>query len=300
MTIEKQPVLQRGTEQPLNAAAPANAPAVIIQPSRGWVGLRLRELWAYRELLYFLIWRDVKVRYKQTILGAAWAVIQPLAQMIVFTLFLGRLANVTGDAENYPLFVFAGLLPWTLFAGGIASASGSVVGSQQLVTKVYFPRLIIPMGAVVAGVVDFAIGFVLLLAMIPFFPGGASPGWGILFVPVLTLGLLVASLGFGTLLAALVVAYRDVRYIMGFLMQLWMFATPTIYLEADKLPVGPTGRSLLPLNPAYGYVYNFRQAVLGGEFDYRALLISTAVSLVMLVVGCLYFRRVERSFADII
>jgi lipopolysaccharide transport system permease protein len=275
----------------------ADLPVTIIERKPGWQIVNLRELWCYRELLFFLTWRDVKVRYKQTVLGAAWAVLQPLATMVVFALFLGRVGGIADNTKNYSLFVFAGLLPWTLFANALSSASQSVVGSQNLVTKVYFPRLIIPMGAVCAGLVDFVIAFVLLLVMMPFY--SVWPAWGILFVPIILLILMIAALGIGTLLAALTVAYRDFRYVVPFSVQLWMFATPCIYLDAVTV-VGPRGHALLPLNPAYGLIHNFRRATLGGPLDWYGLTVSSAVSIALLVLGCLYFRRVERSFADII
>jgi lipopolysaccharide transport system permease protein len=272
-------------------------PASIIERRPGWHLIDMRELWRHRELLFFLTWRDIKVRYKQTVLGAAWAVLQPLATMVVFSLFFGRLAEMPSGGVDYSLFVFAGLLPWYFFSNAISSASQSIVGNQNLVTKIYFPRLIIPTGAVGANLVDFAIGFGLLLVMMPFYH--ALPGWGLIWVPLLMLALVVASLGVGTLLSALTVAYRDFRYVVPFLVQLWMFATPTVYMQADLI-VNPRWRALLPLNPAYGLIANFRVAVLGGEFDLYSLAVSGAVTLLMLVVGCLYFRRVERDFADII
>jgi lipopolysaccharide transport system permease protein len=274
-------------------------PVTAIEPRRGLQVLDLRELWRYRELLYFLTWRDVKVRYKQTVLGAAWAVLQPLATMVVFTLFIGRMAGAAEQIKDYPypLFVFAGLLPWTFFANAISSSGQSVIGSQNLVTKVYFPRLIIPMGAVGAGLVDFAVAFVMLLVMMLGY--GVLPGWSLLLVPMLLLLLVLTALGMGALLSALTVAYRDFRYVVPFTVQLWMFATPCIYLDASQA-VGPRGQLLLPLNPAYGLVYNFRQAMLGGAFNWYALAVSGAIGVALLVLGCAYFRRVERSFADII
>ena len=278
------------------AEAAPERPLVVIEPRPGWRLFDLGELWRYRELLLFLVWRDVKVRYKQTLLGAAWAVLQPLAMMAVFTLVLGRVAGA-GAGERYPLFVFAGLLAWTFFANAVSSASQSVVGSQNLVTKVYFPRLIIPMAVVGAGLVDFAIASGMLLALMGFY--GVAPGWGLLLVPPLTLGLVVAALGVGALLAALTVAYRDFRYVVPFMVQLWLFATPSIYLPADTA-LGPRGQFWLALNPAHGLILNFRQAVLGGPLDLPALALSCGVSVGLLVLGCLYFHRVERSFADII
>jgi lipopolysaccharide transport system permease protein len=272
-------------------------PTTVIERRSEWHFLDLGELWRYRELLLFLVWRDIKVRYKQTVLGAAWAVLQPFATMIVFSLFFSQMAGTGTTGVPYPLFVFAGLLPWFFFANAIAAAGQSIVGNQSLVTKVYFPRLLIPMGAVGAGVVDFAVALGMLAGLMAFY--GAAPGWGVLLVPVLALGLMIAALGVGTLLSALTVAYRDFRYVVPFLVQLWMFATPTIYLQADAV-VGPRWRPLLALNPAYGLIANFRAAVLGGDLDWYALAVSGAVSVALLVLGCLYFRRVERSFADII
>lgn len=282
---------------PPAAEAAEDSPVTVIERRRGWQIVDVRELWRYRELLFFLTWRDVKVRYKQTVLGVAWAVLQPLATMAVFAVFLGRMAGISEQIEHYSLFVFAGLLPWTFFANAIGSAGQSVVVSQNLVTKVYFPRLVIPAGTVGAGLVDFAIAFVLLLAMMPFY--GVGPSWSILLAPLIVLLLVVAALGIGTLLSALTVAYRDFRYVIPFSVQLWMFATPCIYLDATT-GVGPRGRLLLPLNPAYGLIYNFRQAMLGGAFDWYALAVSGVVSIGLLILGCLYFRRVERGFADII
>ena len=273
----------------------------IIERKRGWRIVDFPELWRYRELLFFLAWRDVKVRYKQTVLGAAWAILQPLANMIVFTVFLGRMAGIEVSVP-YALYVFAGMLVWTYFSNAITSAGASVVGNQNLVTKVYFPRLIVPMSAVGAGIVDFLIGFVMLLIMQGWYlyhGNPVLPGWNVFLVPFIVLALTVAALGVGTLLAALTVAFRDFRYVVPFTIQIWMFATPTIYLDADTM-FGPVARSILPLNPAYGLIYNFRNAMLGQPLDWAGLGISTAVSVVLLVIGCLYFRRVERNFADII
>jgi lipopolysaccharide transport system permease protein len=268
----------------------------VIERKPGWRFVDLHELWRYRELLYFLTWRDIKVRYKQTVLGAAWAVLQPFATMVVFSLFFGRMAEMPAGGIEYPLFVFSGLIPWFFFANAITSASQSVVGSQNLVTKVYFPRLIIPLGAVGAGLVDFVIAFAMLLLMMPFY--SVMPGWSIFIVPIVSLALMIAATGIGTLLSALTVAYRDFRYVVPFMVQLWMFATPCVYMDAST--VGPRWHAVLPLNPAYGLILNFRAAVLGTEFDFYALMVSSAVSLILLLFGCLYFRRVERGFADII
>lgn len=290
-----------GRSEP-EASAAGEPPLLVIERRTGWRLLDLAELWRFRELLFFLTWRDIKVRYKQTVLGAAWAVLQPLATTVVFTVFLGGLAQVPAGAwqDKYPLFVFAGMLPWTFLATAITNAGQSLVGSQNLVTKVYFPRLIIPTGAVGVCLVDFAIAFaVLLLLMVGY---GVLPGWGLLLVPALLLLMTVLTVGVGALLAALTVAYRDFRYVVPFAVQLWMFATPSIYMDpqASHDPRWEAVMPLLPLNPAYGLVTAFRQAVLGSPIDLYALGISSVVSLLVLLAGCLYFTQVERSFADII
>jgi lipopolysaccharide transport system permease protein len=272
-------------------------PVTIIERRPGWHLIDLGELWRYRELLFFLTWRDIKVRYKQTVLGAAWAVLQPLATMLVFSLFLGRAAGEVGARWPYPLFVLAGLIPWTFFSNAIATAGQSVVGNQNLVTKVFFPRLIIPMGAVGAGLIDLAISFAMLV--ITMFWYGVAPGWNMLLVPPILLSLMIAALGVGILLSALTVAYRDFRHVVPFMVQLWMFATPSIYLQAEGV-VSPRWTPFLPLNPAYGLISNFRQAMLGGAIDAYSLALSTVVGAGVFVIGCLYFRRVERDFADII
>ncbi len=294
-TLWEKPAVE-GDLGPAAAPPEGGPPVTVIEPGRAWRLVNLAELWQYRELLFFLVWRDVKVRYKQTALGAAWAVLQPLATMLVFTLFLGRLGAAPSDLP-YPLFVFAGLLPWTFFANAVTAASQSVVGNQGLVTKVYFPRLLIPLSAAGVSLVDFAIACALLGGLLLAY--GVAPGWGALLVPALVLGLAVAALGVGALLAALTVAYRDFRHAVPFLVQLWMFATACIYLEAEAV-VGPRWLAVLPLNPAYGLVANFRQAVTGRPLDLYSLAVSAAVSLALLVLGCAYFRRVERTFADVI
>ena len=272
-------------------------PITVIRPCDALQFIDLRELWRFRELIYFLTWRDVKVRYKQTFLGAVWAILQPAMMMVVFTLFFSRVAGLPSGDLPYPVFVYAGLLPWIFFSNAISTASQSVVGNQNLVTKVYFPRLIIPMGAAAAGLVDFAIAFGLLLVLMLFY--GVVPGWGVLLLPVLLLGLFVAALGLGAWLAALTVAYRDFRYVVPFLMQLWMFATPNIYMDAGALAQSRWG-AFLPSNPVYGLIGNFRAAVLGGPIDVVSLSISLAMSVLLLLAGCWYFRRVEQSFADVI
>lgn len=298
-TVEMVAPENAADKQTVSVASEASdeLPVTVIERRPSWQIVDLRELWRYHELLFFLTWRDVKVRYKQTVLGAAWAVLQPLATMIVFAVFLGRMVGAGTSDMPYPLFVFAAMLPWTFFANAISSAGNSVVGNQNLVTKVYFPRLIIPMSAVGAGLVDFAVAFVMLAGLMLYY--GVLPGWHIVLAPVMVVLMTIAALGTGTLLSALTVAYRDVRYAVQFGVQLWMFATPCIYLHPET-SIGPNGRLLLPLNPAYGLIDNFRRAVLGVPLDAYSLGVSAAVSVSLLLLGCLYFRRVERSFADII
>lgn len=274
----------------------AESPETVIKAHSGWRFLDLRELWRYRELLILLAWRDVMVRYKQTVLGVIWVVLQPLALMAAFSVFLARVGGIADQVEHYPLFVLTGLIAWQFFSGTVTSAAGSVVGNQSLVTKVYFPRLIIPLSAAGAGLVDFAVGLVLLALAAVYF--GAIPDWAVILLPVIVLLLALSALGVGILLAALTVSYRDFRYVVPFCIQFWMFATPVIYMPVELL--GPTARELLPLNPAYGLILNFRNAALGVPLDWYALSVSAAVGLTGFVVGCLYFRRVERDFADVI
>jgi lipopolysaccharide transport system permease protein len=282
-------------------SAPSTAAArpllrVRLEPSSGWVGLRLRELWAHHELVYFLIWRDVKVRYKQTALGAAWAVIQPLFTMIVFTLFFGRLARIPSDGLPYPIFTYAALVPWMFFANGLAQSADSLAGSANLLRKVYFPRLAIPVATVLSGVVDFAIAFsVLLLMMLAY---GVWPTANVLWLPALLLLALCTSLGVGLWLSALNVQYRDVRYVVPFLVQFWMLATPIAY-PSSMIP--EPWRTIYGLNPMSGVIEGFRWALLGtGHPPGMMLAVSVAVSLALLVGGAFYFRRLERTFADIV
>ena len=276
-------------------------PLTRIKPSSGWQLLDFRELWRFRELLFFLTWRDVKVRYKQTALGAAWAILQPLCMMIVFSLFLGRFAKSDAIDIPYPLFVLAGLLPWTFFGNSVSASGQSVVVNERLVSKIYFPRLIIPLASVGAGLVDFIIAMGLLEVMMVYYMifRDVSTGWGILLIPIPMLGTLIAAVGVGSLLAALTVAYRDFRHAVPFVMQVWMFATPSIYMPMSTLAESRWA-SVLPLNPAFGFVQNFRLALLGKPLDLYSLAVSGAVSVGILIVGCLYFRRVENNFADII
>lgn len=271
-------------------------PLTVVERQAGWALPNLRELWRYRELLFFLALRDIKVRYKQTVLGVGWAVAQPLLTMAVFALFLGRVTGVANGVEHYPLFVFAGMVAWTFFGNTVSGAAGSVVANERLVTKIYFPRLVIPLSTVGVGLFDLVIASVLLAAMAACF--GVVPGWSALLLPLVVLALAIAAAGVGILLSALIVAQRDFRFVLGFGVQLWMFATPSLYMPASAL--APDLLPFLPLNPAYGLVQAFRQSALGEEFDWYAFGVSSAVSLVLALAGVLYFRRVERSFADTI
>jgi lipopolysaccharide transport system permease protein len=270
-------------------------PLFTIKPSSKWVALNLRDLWTYRELLCFLIWRDVKVRYKQTVLGALWAVIQPLFAMLVFTLFFGKLAGVPSDGVPYPLFAYAGLLPWTYFSNAVTSSGNSLVGNSNLITKVYFPRMIIPGAAVAAGLVDFAIAFALLAGLMIYY--GVAVTWSIAMVPALVILTALLALGVGMWTSALNVKYRDVRYALPFLIQLWMFATPIIYPSSI---VPAKWRWALALNPLVGIIEGYRASLFGREFDWVALGLSSLVTLALLVYSAYAFRRMEKSFADIV
>ena len=274
----------------------AQIPVMTIRPSRGWIALNLRDLWEYRELLYFLTWRDVKVRYKQTVMGAAWAIIQPFFSMVVFSLFFGKLARMPSDGIPYPLFSYAALVPWTFFANGLSQSSNSLVGSANLIKKVYFPRLVVPISSVVSGVVDFVLAFVVLLGMMFYF--GAVPTWNVVWLPLLLLLALVTALGVGLWLTAMNVMFRDVRYAIPFLVQAWMFATPIAY--PSSLLEEPW-RTLYGVNPMAGVVEGFRWALLGTETAPGPIvLVSALVAVALLVSGAFYFRRMEKTFADVV
>lgn len=278
------------------ASAPPSPPKFFIGPSGGWTSLGLAELWEYRELLYFLTWRDIKVRYKQTALGAAWAIIQPFLLMVVFSLFFGRFARVPSDGIPYPIFAFCALLPWQLFAHALTESSNSLVSNEHLITKVYFPRLVIPISAVFSGLADFAIAFVTLLGMMAYY--GIVPTWAIITVPGFVFLAMLTALGVGLWLSALNVKYRDVRYTMSFLIQFWMFATPIVYPSSI---VPARWRALYGLNPMAGVVEGFRWALLGTAEGPSALLtVSVVVVFSLLVGGLYYFRRMEQEFADIV
>jgi lipopolysaccharide transport system permease protein len=267
-----------------------------IEPSRGWVSLKLHELWEYRELLYFLIWRDIKVRYKQTVLGAAWAIIQPFFTMVIFSLFFGRLAKIPSDGVPYPVFSYAALVPWMFFANGLSQAPNKLVGSANLVKKVYFPRLAIPIATVLSGIVDFVLSFLVLLGMMLYYR--VIPTVNALWLPPLLLLALVTSLGVGLWLSALNVQYRDVQYIVPFLTQFWLFATPIAY-PSSLLP--EPWRTLYGLNPMVGVVEGFRWALLGTDTAPGPMIaFSTCIALLLLVGGGFYFRRMEKTFADVL
>lgn len=271
-------------------------PVTIIRPSPGWVSLELRALWDYRELLYFLTWRDIKVRYKQTAFGAAWAIIQPLLTMVVFSLFFGRLARVPSDGLPYPVFSFAALVPWSFFAYGLSQSANSLVGSRDLLTKVYFPRLAIPVATVLSGAVDFVLALLVLLAMMVYY--GLAPTANVVWIVPLLLLAFVTALGAGLWLSALNVQYRDVRYTVPFLTQLWLFATPIAYPSSL---LDEPWRTLYGINPMAGVVEGFRWALLGTDTrPGPIILVSTVAAVALLVGGAYYFRRMEKTFADVV
>jgi lipopolysaccharide transport system permease protein len=291
-SLEEQSVHAHNSDQPYNLP---DKPVVTIEAHRAWVPLNLRDLWAYRELLYFLMWRDIKVRYKQTILGAAWAVIQPLTTMIIFTYFFGKLARVPTDGVPYPVFVYTALLLWTFFSNGVASAANSLIGNSNLITKVYFPRLIIPSAAVGACLLDFAIASVLLAGLLVYY--GFSVTWGYLMIlPLIVLTTLFA-LGVGIWFSALNVRYRDVRYALPFLIQVWFFVSPIIY-PASLVPA--EWRWVLNLNPLSGLIEFFRAALFGRELPWIALAYAAGLTVIVLAYASYTFRRMERSFAEFI
>jgi lipopolysaccharide transport system permease protein len=268
---------------------------VDIEPSSGMRPVQVRELWTYRELLYFLVWRDIKVRYKQTVLGAVWAILQPVMTMAVFALFLGRLAHVPSDGLPYPLFSFSGLVPWTYFATAVTGGAMSVVGSQQLISKVYFPRLLVPMAATATPLVDFAIAMATLGAMLAWYH--VAPGAAVVWLPLLILLAAATAFAVSLWLSALMVVYRDVRYVVPFFMQFWMFATPVAY-PASLVPA--KWRLLYGLNPMTGVIEGFRWALVGGPAPGPVVLVSAAAVAVLLVTGLFFFRRLEGTFADVI
>jgi len=275
-------------------------PLVTIESRKSWIGLNLRELWHYRELLYFLTWRDVKVRYKQTVIGVLWVVLQPLLSTIIFTIFLGKLARVPSDGLPYALFAYAGLLPWTFFSSAITTSGNSLVGSAHLITKVYFPRMIIPAAAVAARLLDLAIAFVILVGLMIYYR--VSFSWHIILLPALVLLLAFLALAVGMWISATNVKYRDVGVALPVLVQFWMFASPVVYSSTLVYSSGlATGwKFFYALNPLVGVMDNFRAALFGTAFNWPALGMATALTVVMLVYGAYDFRRMERNFADIV
>lgn len=296
-TVTGQEAEMGSASVPATRAEPRPTYHLRIEPSRGWVSLKLRELWEYRELLYFLTWRDVKVRYKQTVLGAAWAIIQPFFTMVVFSLFFGNLAKIPSDGIPYPIFSYAALVPWTFFANGMSQSSNSLVGAANLIKKIYFPRLVIPISAVVSGVVDFALAFIVLLGMMLAY--GIVPTINVIFLPLLLLLAFVTALGVGMWLSAMNVQFRDVRYTVPFLTQFWMFATPIAYpsslIQNDLL------RTIYGINPMTGVIEGFRWALLNTDTAPGSMVIvSSLAAVVLLVSGAFYFRRMEKTFADVV
>jgi len=272
-------------------------PVAVYEPPRGWFpGMRWRELWEYRELLYFLTWRDIKIRYKQAALGVTWAVLQPLLTMVIFSVIFGRLAKLPSDGIPYPVFSFAALLPWQLFSGALSRAGSSLVANRNLLTKVYFPRLIIPLSAVVAGMVDFGISFIVLIGLMLFY--GIIPTWAILTLPFLVLFAMLTALAVGLWLSALNVQYRDVEHAIPFIIQAWMYASPVAY-SAGLIPTG-FWRIVYGLNPLAGVIQGFRWALLGAEPPDMLFLVSVVMVIVLLVTGLMYFQKMEESFADVV
>ena len=279
-----------------NRTRPPEIPTVRIRPSHGFVPLRLHEVWEYRELLYFLCWRTIKVRYKQTLLGGAWAILQPFFTMVVFSIVFGRLVGVPSDGIPYPIFAYCGLLPWQLFAQSLTESGNSLVNNERLVTKVYFPRLVIPASMVLVSLLDFAVAGVVLVGMMVYYR--IAPGVGVWALPFLVLQAVCAALGIGLWLSALNVRYRDIRHVIPFLTQCWLFATPIAY-PSSLVP--PRWRVLLGLNPMAGVVEGFRWALLGGKAETGSLLaLSVLITMGLLVSGAVYFRRMERTFGDVL
>ena len=288
--------LQRNISLNSEMVASPQTPHKVIEPPKGWSALNLREVWRFRELLFFLTWRDIKVRYKQTALGAAWAILQPLLTMVIFSIIFGNLAKLPSDGVPYPIFTYVALLPWQLFAFALNSASNSLVGSQNLISKVYFPRLVVPFSSVLAGIADFCIAFVFLLGMMAYYRIGFSVA--ILLLPLFLLLALTSAMAVGLWLSAMNVKYRDIRYVVPFLTQFWMYATPIAY-SSSLIP--EQWRWLYSLNPMTGVVEGFRWALLGKSgLDVFSLSISAVVVVVLLVSGLYYFKRMENTFADII
>lgn len=294
VSTKSQPLENSGLTAHEAAAPPLpEKPVVVIEPSKRWVAINLRDLWNYRDLLYILTMRDIKVRYKQTVLGAAWAILQPLFTMIVFTIFFGRLAGVPSDGVPYPIFAFAGLLPWTFFSNAVTTSGNSLVGNANLITKVYFPRMIIPIASVAAGLLDLAISFILLVIMMIYYGVGLSAN--MLMLPVITLLTSLLAIGVGMWMSALNVKYRDIRYVLPFLIQIGMFASAVIYptsLVPEKY------RWIMTLNPVAGLIEAFRAACFGHAFNWLNIGVATLITFAILIFAAYNFRKMERSFAD--
>jgi len=273
----------------------SDEPIVVIEPTKSWVAIGLRDLWAYRELLYFLMWRDLKVRYKQTTLGIVWVVLQPLLTTLVFTIFLGKLARVPSDGIPYPLFVYAAMLPWTFFSSAVTNCSISLVGNANLITKIYFPRLLMPAAAVAARTVDFGIAFIILIGLMIYY--GAVITTTLLLLPLLVVLVVLLTLGFGIWVAGLNVKYRDVGVMLPVGLQLWMFTSPVVY-PSSLVP--PKYQWLYHLNPMAGILDGFRSSLFGREINWRALAVSTVFTFALLVYSAYAFRRMEKSFADVV
>jgi lipopolysaccharide transport system permease protein len=296
MTVREQSASQSKPVAERSNLSTFQVPEIVIAPSKGWVALKLKELWEYRELLYFFIWRDIKVRYKQTVFGAAWAIIQPFFTMIVFSLFFGRLAKIPSDGIPYPVWNFAALVPWQLFANGISQSSNSLVTNANMIRKIYFPRLAMPIAAVIAGVVDFLLAFLVLLLMMFYF--GIVPTVNAIWLPGFLLLALVTSLGVGLWLSAMNVQFRDIRYAIPFITQFWFFATPIAYPSSL---LSEPWRTIYGINPMVGVVEGFRWALLGtNTAPSSAIFVSSLTALGLLVSGAFYFRRMEKTFADVV
>ena len=274
--------------------APVAADVLVIEPQRGWRSIDFGELWRYRELLYFLVWRDIKVRYKQTVIGAAWAILQPLCQMVIFSVIFGAFAKIPSEGFPYPIFVYAGLLPWTFFANAVSQSSVSLVNQSQLLTKVYFPRLFIPSSSIGVGLVDFSLSFGVYVCLMLWY--GHAPGVSVVLLPLLLLLTMMTALGVGVFLASVTVAYRDFRLVVPFMVQIWMYLSPVVYavtLVPEKY------RWIMAFNPMTGIIGGFRSVLLNQPVDWNALGISLLISSILLTIGVANFRRTERRFADI-
>jgi len=296
--IEHSPCFVAG-EPDIRACDAARLPAVldnitVIQPRRGWVNVDWRELWSGRELLYFLVWRDIKVRYKQTVIGAAWAILQPVCTMVIFSLIFGAFAKIPSDGVPYPIFVYAGLLPWTFFSNAVSQSSQSLINQARLVTKIYFPRLFIPASSIGVGLVDFALSFVVYVGLMLWY--SHVPGASILLLPVLLMLTAVAALGTGIFMSSITVAYRDFRIVVPYMVQIWMYLSPVVY---PTTIVPEQFRWVMALNPMTGIIGGFRGVLLNQPVDWHALGVAAIVSVVILIAGICNFRRMERRFADI-